>query len=1575
MFRLRQDRFRPRRRGVILLVVLTLLTLFALVGISFVLVASSQETSARIAREGETAFKPQIDPEAAFASVMRQLLYDLPDYEPDTQPNPPPNTPPGTEASWSHVHSALRGHSLVRNLYGWNKDAVNDRPFSGVGRLSNRYGANSGDFTNRDDIYLVNYQAFPASGGQPLLIRDPERLQLRNSARAAVGTYIPMASVPYTYPDHNNFFLGQIDPKDRRIITQSFHRSYLFGRLDDANNPNWTGPIGKYLTLRPTRAHHNVTNKEFPYPVDGGGDVKNLDGAPGGCDSIWIDIGAPVMTSADGRYRYKMLVAPLILELDSRLNLNVVGNLLGGSSSTGNPPQDTRDHRSHQGWGPWEMNPKWVLNDPLTDSTQYPDVSTVKEWRGIFDGQQAAANGLRRYRGRYDRDAQPPKVDGPAIVGDQTPRAWAQVDYDGIDNVAANKPFAKGMLLPEVRGSMTLLQRQPLNLTELYHAFPDYFADTYKNGGSENDDHPSIFNPFWPVTANTGARPTNRLLPFASLARVLRHNGTGTDMLNAELYRLLLDNLRDHPQDPARDALAKLRRNLITLHSADLDRPGATPYIWDPTGKADPNEPAAAASLYKLNQPTANKAYYSLSNNASIPFPQIANLIDSTKLKGDFDVSTWRKVSAAVNRLNLNRTLNRYSTTDQAQNDRAIADRKAYASDIFALLLRATGAMDVPTLNKQNPAPTPESFRATRTLAQLAVNIVDYLDEDEVMTVFDYTQVTAYNEPPPIPAPPSQKDHFVVGTELPRLLLNETYVQYDVGQGALNGNRVEPDRNYHVNVWVELMNPLPDTLIGTTNNNDAILQDGTKAIYRLVFARPNLMSDDDPVMPNPLQPLVLRHPANSLGDPDFDAQGAMVDRKFKRGVNRDVDAIVTNWGPAGRVVKVKPFVGSDPINGRFQVTMPPQPPVPPAAGDIEVNGMYILGPDPTLTFNNAATEDPTIPLHYYSPDMWYTLRAGDQDMNDTALNNARPTIVLQRLANPNLAVQLDWRLPNYNPYVTVDVVDVRDKTAPNATDAHYVDSRTHDTNGTRTPPDMVDRQSWGRSQPYNGNGLQRIPQPAFGPPPPKGPAPVRPKHTFSRQNSTAIDKTTLDNAQTDATLAIPFAWPVHLDRAPVSPAELLHVGISPPHLMLDAFKADVNKPGNQHAAPWLDPTARIGRFLEFVTCGLRGSSSNSRPHPIVRIPGRVNINTVWNAEMWRAICDPRQASTTSPDSDHFNVDHVNDVFTRFLDSRSPLSTSTPAPYSTDQRVTDNQNPPITPTADNRPFWSLALGYTKTPNDAFWQLGTNDRGVDNLLLRDYPSQAGKKLLDYDPTTTLPKGTYDPTKFNQVSLYRRKELLTKIMNNVTTRSNVFAVWLTVGFFEVVSDPNASANDLPKLGREVGRDENRHVRYRMFALVDRTQAQVWPTMHTSNTQHLTVRTRGAVALTNNAPTELAVKLDMVDDAATGTYKRLTEDTGAPSSGVGVGHPDSAISYRLALSEGLALVYEPNTANEETVILRSVPADPPTNPPSTVLKATFTRAHPDKCAVVMRGNPGPLKRYDPRKDTDVVPYFQLID
>ena len=51
-------------------------------------------------------------------------------------------------------------------------------------------------------------------------------------------------------------------------------------------------------------------------------DVDN--DSDGVCDSIWVDLGAEVLTARDGR-KYKPLFAPLVIDMDGKFNLNAQG--------------------------------------------------------------------------------------------------------------------------------------------------------------------------------------------------------------------------------------------------------------------------------------------------------------------------------------------------------------------------------------------------------------------------------------------------------------------------------------------------------------------------------------------------------------------------------------------------------------------------------------------------------------------------------------------------------------------------------------------------------------------------------------------------------------------------------------------------------------------------------------------------------------------------------------------------------------------------------------------------------------------------------------------------------------------------------------------------------------------------------------------------------------------------------------------------------------------------------------------------------------------------------------------------
>src|SRR6266446_4844215 len=194
---------RSHRRGIILLVVLAFLTLFAVVGLSFVLYADAEATSSRIYRESEDFVPPDPDPRPFFAYFLGQVNYDVSDDD-------------------TGVYSALRGHSLLRSIYGMNDQGGNYSPFSGTGRLHA-----SSPFPGVDDYQLINYTFFSGDN----ILRDPERLGTRKTADPAKlderGLYTGGFNVPYTYPDVNNMFLAAVRASDGRVLAPSFHRPSL----------------------------------------------------------------------------------------------------------------------------------------------------------------------------------------------------------------------------------------------------------------------------------------------------------------------------------------------------------------------------------------------------------------------------------------------------------------------------------------------------------------------------------------------------------------------------------------------------------------------------------------------------------------------------------------------------------------------------------------------------------------------------------------------------------------------------------------------------------------------------------------------------------------------------------------------------------------------------------------------------------------------------------------------------------------------------------------------------------------------------------------------------------------------------------------------------------------------------------------------------------------------------------------------------------------------------------------------------------------------------------------------------
>jgi hypothetical protein len=1423
--------------------VLALLSLFAILGLSFVLYAGAAAEASRLHREAQSPARPDVDPELLFAYFLGQLVYDVPDDS-------------------SGVYSALRGHSLARNLYGCNDDtgSANLVPFNGTGRL--RAPTPFGPDVN--DAQLINYTYYPNDPQLPAarrFLRDPERLGWRAASLSAPrGAFTGGFNAPYTYPDLNTLFLAAVRG-DGAVLLPSFCRPWaarvagllpeageFFDRASGRLNPFWAPdanppPWFKYTTLRPLPA----LNPGFPAPEDGGGDVKNLVGGPGtlrrinpatgqpeywGNDSFWMDLGFPVLTAPDGR-KYKPLFAALITDLDNRLNVNVHGNIAG----------DNFRHRSNQGWGPWEVNLGKVLSP--ADPTE--------EWTRLLRGGSPSTRSL--WDGRYGADRHPTSRH-PGNVAPLTfqPRFYSQVDLDGRDESAGGAASGRWRL-PE----------PPASAGDVRRWYPSFGGGYGNSSAAERTHHPLLFDFFSPQVA--GGANFDRSFALSNLEALLRHGDTGSAALTSDLARLCPTSFSN-----ARG------RHLVTTHSFDLDRPGVSPWVYNPAGAAyeaaatdDPDRPA-------------------LPEGPPIPFPSLALRTSPSKPvhNGDFDAPDWRSRSAARGRVDLNRPLPPYPHQGSGRmppfgppltvaGGQVALDlpfsvdapdgpiwkqfllaqeaRQRLANDLYRRLLAVTGV--TPILPDQHPQEPPlDLLRSRRWLAQLAANIVDYLDEDDLHTPFCFYTAEDYQDlpsPPRLPPDPGRVDpgrpasgpdgelqwpvYWVFGTELPRVVVSEALAV----SGRNNPNEAYEDT---VRVFVELHNPFPRAVPPGTHQPDRFpvpLRMGVGATayspYRV------LIGVKSPVPGRAAGAAVLPGVENDnvLGNPDLavlrraTTDADLVEPLRLIGPGRQPDWPGASGPPAYRSL-ASPYV---PAHG-------------PDTNDLP-QGFMLLGPPEDgpelLAAFDPFRDEAGMGIPRQTPllraaGLQYSRAFRIRQPNDPPDERTEGvTVLLRRLANPHLPFDGRRSLgavpnPTYNPYITVD----------------YLEDMPVHAVGSEAALPVVSR---GKPQPFAAHrNLVQPQQPRAG---------AEFRHSLGKENVPAPPH---------------YDWLTHLDRPLISPMELLHVSGYQPYQLTQRFlvpdeSGQLVKFG--HRAPWLDegrlpgrPSHRLYRLFEFVTAGPRSAGVAAGG----RLPGKINLNTVWDEEVFQALCDAQPSNA-------FQEADVRAAFRQFCyDPRRDVP-------SNPLRRTQG----LFPGGTDRPFRGLAVG-TYPPGDGLVPSGG---GTVDTVLRLQP----------------PAGGTHP--------YLASELLTKIFNQVTTRSNVFAVWLTVGFFEVTDDTVRPV----KLGAELGRAENRHVRHRMFAILDRTNLSI-----------------------ASCVTFLSESIAPPLDASAPLWPQ-TVPVGALSGTTPVPVAGSGLSWEI--EPGATLVVDTGT-NQEAVEVLAV--DPAANPPT--ITAVFTQPHTAGAAISLPNTPG---------------------
>ena len=251
---LRNERELPDRRGAILIVVLAISSLFAIVGITFVLVAGQNAEKQRILRD-------------ARADENGPAIVD--DGTEHVRPLSLARSSTMSRTMRTGMQNSLRGHSLVapcmadtsryRTVHVQRGTTV---AWNGVGNFSDRRPPPRGV----DRKFLLNYRQFP---GIPQVYDPGIRRRAPRDGHPGSGAgsiYIPK-NAPYTYPDINNILPGVDLPRDGRdagavVLPPGRVRPARPGTLQPRSQQQLDERDGQVPDPSAAAAEH----PQFPYP-------------------------------------------------------------------------------------------------------------------------------------------------------------------------------------------------------------------------------------------------------------------------------------------------------------------------------------------------------------------------------------------------------------------------------------------------------------------------------------------------------------------------------------------------------------------------------------------------------------------------------------------------------------------------------------------------------------------------------------------------------------------------------------------------------------------------------------------------------------------------------------------------------------------------------------------------------------------------------------------------------------------------------------------------------------------------------------------------------------------------------------------------------------------------------------------------------------------------------------------------------------------------------------------------------------------------------------------------------------
>ena len=746
-----------------------------------------------------------------------------------------------------------------------------------------------------------------------------------------------------------------------------------------------------------------------------------------------------------------------------------------------------------------------------------------------------------------------------------------------------------------------------------------------------------------------------------------------------------------------------------------------------------------------------------------------------------------------------------------------------------------------------------------RQMAQFAVNLVDAMDTDDVITKFEYDKNfgDGWNL--------DDDASSVEGSLIP-----ETDPDFDNITGS--GRYREDNRERGVVYGVEAQSLVISEVLAVGTLTPSATMDHPATLYPDDVGRGHLFIELQNVQPNSVELAgdanntlnnavwrLVRHDRQNLIDPyGSTGNGGQPYRAFAF-LNNAITPTVVPGGQRftiatasdNSVVSSDLYVDHD-LNNSFDLIAPDNNSgaalpsnvtniTDPNAPELKPRcDLDLVHPDhaPAFQMVNQAGNVTTVAGSFLEDMKQYQ---GNQVLGDL-LGDSFPAsgqlgfdLVLQRRANPNMPKLAHGNVPSQdpNPWVDVDVFRVRFR------DLGIQDG---DTLVQLQNNRLINIFSGERTEPLNAASRANF----NGTPIP----------TDLRYNTIG-----LKNSRTPNSLSM---WQPHFDRDFASAGELLQLPLCSPLELTSVIERLHRSPTDQAQPPGAtaaDPkylTAAAAKFLQpdFRNSGLQPGGEfardnrwyrlfqfmevPSRVHRMLgnyltldRLPGKLNLNTLRHWEVYAGLIDNPMIldRDTAVNANRITVDRTpnssgnavgRDRWREFLEERD-------GGYQQyyDASVGATVGLLLPGTAAARPF--RALGSTAPLSSDTGANTDTDNGLEGTILR------GSSIDRLDGDNGTNRHWLEVADQNQhknagsTSLMHQHQVLSKLMNNTTTASNVFVVYATAGYFEAVEHKLSTGvgTGIYRVGRRInidgGTEQPGQTGYQQRAMfiIDRSEA----------------------------------------------------------------------------------------------------------------------------------------------------------